>query len=125
MPDTKIKNSQARGCLTYKKEIATMTEKKETSNDRTKKPPVMLGRAIVGVVLGGLAGYGLYRYVGCASGACLVTSSPWGSILYCMILGFVASQIRLPGRADKAPPPDNDQASRRGKDRSSDRQQKQ
>ncbi len=66
--------------------------------DRNKKVPVMLVRAIVGVVLGGLGGFALYRYVGCADGTCLITSSPWGSVVYCMILGFVVSQMRWPSR---------------------------
>ena len=54
----------------------------------------MLVRAVLGIVLGGLAGFGLYRYVGCANGTCLIASSPWGSVIYCMILGFVVSQIQ-------------------------------
>lgn len=65
---------------------------------RIKDAPVMPVRAIIGIVLGGLAGFGLYRYVGCADGTCLITSSPWGSIVYCMILGFVLSQARWPNR---------------------------
>jgi hypothetical protein len=66
--------------------------------DRSKKAPVMLFRAILGIVLGGLAGFALYRYVGCADGTCLISSSPWGSIVYWMILGFVLSQARWPNR---------------------------
>jgi hypothetical protein len=65
-----------------------------TSKDRNQQGPLMLVRAILGIGLGGLAGYGLYRYVGCADGTCLITSSPWGSVVYCMILGFVVSQVR-------------------------------
>ncbi|MBN1396363.1 MAG: hypothetical protein JW959_15165, partial [Pirellulales bacterium] len=57
--------------------------------DQNKKAPIMLIRAILGIVLGGLGGFALYRYAGCADGTCLIASSPWGSIVYCMILGFV------------------------------------
>lgn len=70
----------------------------EVAKDQNKKAPVMFVRAILGIVLGGLAGFGLYRYVGCADGTCLISSSPWGSVIYCMILGFVVSQIRWPSR---------------------------
>jgi hypothetical protein len=76
-----------------------MDEKTDVMNGRSRKTPVMVVRAILGVVLGGLAGFGLYRYVGCADGTCLITSSPWGSVVYCMILGFVLSQARWPIRA--------------------------
>lgn len=65
---------------------------------QNKSTRFMLGRSLVGIVLGGLAGFALYRYVGCAGGTCLITSSPWGSVVYCMILGFVLSQARWFGR---------------------------
>jgi hypothetical protein len=75
-----------------------MDDKIDVVKNRNRNTPVMFARAILGIALGGLAGFGLYRYVGCASGVCLITSSPWGSVGYCMILGFVVSQIRWPNR---------------------------
>ena len=75
-----------------------MGGKTDVVKGRIKNAPVMLVRATLGIVLGGLAGFGLYRYVGCADGTCLITSSPWGSVIYCMILGFVLSQARWPSR---------------------------
>ena len=76
-----------------------MGDTTDVMKGRIRRTPVMLVRAIFGIVLGGLAGFGLYRYVGCADGTCLITSSPWGSVIYCMILGFVLSQARWPIRA--------------------------
>jgi len=81
------------------KGVATMDEKTGVKKRRIKKAPVMPLRAILGIALGGLAGFGLYRYVGCADGTCLITTSPWGSVVYFMILGFVLSQARWPSRA--------------------------
>lgn len=78
-----------------------MNRKTGMEQGRIKKPPIMLVRATVGIVLGGLAGFGLYRYVGCADGTCLITSSPWGSVIYFMILGFILSQAGRPGRAKR------------------------
>ena len=75
-----------------------MDDLNEVLKDRTKNAPVMFVRAIIGIMIGGLAGFGLYRYVGCADGTCLIASSPWGSVIYCMILGFVLSQARWPSR---------------------------
>ena len=85
-----------------------MDNNNDVVKDRSKKTPVILVRAILGIVLGGLAGYGLYRYVGCADGTCLIASSPWGSIIYCMILGFVVSQVRWPSRVTDCCPADRD-----------------
>lgn len=39
------------------------------------------GRALA-VVLGGAAGYAFYRFVGCRTGGCPITSNPWLSTLY-------------------------------------------
>jgi hypothetical protein len=75
-----------------------MDEENDVVKSQNKKVPVMLVRAILGIVLGGLCGFGLHRYVGCTDGTCLITSSPWGSVIYCMILGFVLSQARWPSR---------------------------
>ena len=48
-------------------------------------------KVIAGLVAGGLIGLGFHRLVGCASGACPITSSPWASMIYGMIIGvFVA-----------------------------------
>ncbi|MFO0695147.1 MAG: DUF6132 family protein [Polyangiales bacterium] len=43
-------------------------------------------------VLGGaVSGFLYYRFVGCASGACPITSNPWISTGYGALLGYVAS----------------------------------
>ena len=101
MPNTTRRSSHREYESTMNQGVAIMGSKTDAVKARIKNAPVMLGRAILGVVLGGLAGFGLYRYVGCASGTCLITSSPWGSVVYCMILGFVVSQIRLSNRVEK------------------------
>lgn len=41
----------------------------------------------IGVVLGAMAGYAYYYYVGCLSGTCAITSNPWNSILYGALMG--------------------------------------
>lgn len=59
---------------------------------------VMVVRGMIGIVIGGLAGLGLHYFVGCPAGTCPIVWSPWGSALYCAILGFVVSQIVRPCR---------------------------
>ncbi len=47
----------------------------------------MMVRLMIGVVVGGVLGYGLYRLVGCSSGACPITSNPWVSTIFGMVIG--------------------------------------
>ncbi len=41
----------------------------------------------IGVVIGAIAGYAYYHYVGCASGTCAITSKPINSTLYGGLMG--------------------------------------
>jgi C4-dicarboxylate transporter len=50
----------------------------------TKKVIIITG---IGIVIGALAGYAYYFYVGCASGACSITSKPLNSTLYGALMG--------------------------------------
>jgi len=44
-------------------------------------------RLAIGLVLGAIAGYAYYFYVGCESGSCAITSSPVNSTLYGVLFG--------------------------------------
>ncbi len=50
----------------------------------TKKAILITG---IGIVIGALAGYAYYFYVGCASGTCAITSKPLNSTLYGALMG--------------------------------------
>ena len=50
----------------------------------TKKAIVITG---IGVVVGAIAGYLYYFYVGCSSGSCAITSKPLNSTLYGAMMG--------------------------------------
>lgn len=52
---------------------------------------------IIGTVLGMAAGYLYYRIVGCASGACVITSNPITSTLYGGLLGWLIGSMLRPG----------------------------
>jgi len=47
-----------------------------------------LGLFIVG---GGAAGYAYYRFIGCASGACPISSNPYISTIYGAVMGYLMS----------------------------------
>lgn len=44
---------------------------------------------VIGIALGAAAGFLYYRYVGCATGSCPITSHPVSSILYGSALGML------------------------------------
>lgn len=44
---------------------------------------------LTGFVLGGIAGYAYYYFVGCASGSCPISSNPVISTLYIGLMGAV------------------------------------
>jgi phage shock protein E len=41
----------------------------------------------IGVLVGSIAGYLYYHFVGCASGTCMITSKPLNSTLYGALMG--------------------------------------
>jgi hypothetical protein len=45
----------------------------------------------IGVVVGGVLGFLLYKLVGCNTGQCPITSNPWISTAYGALLGLMLS----------------------------------
>ena len=45
------------------------------------------GLSVLGAVLGAVGGYLYWRYVGCASGTCSITASPWTSTVWGAAIG--------------------------------------
>ena len=45
--------------------------------------------SIIGLIIGGIGGYIYYLTIGCSSGSCPITSNPWLSILWGLIMGFL------------------------------------
>lgn len=51
-------------------------------------------RIIIGVLAGGGIGFGYYKFIGCSSGTCPLTSNPYISTIYGMVLGaMIAGNI--------------------------------
>ncbi len=51
-------------------------------------------RLLIGVVIGGGLGFAYYKFVGCSSGTCPLTSNPFISTIYGMAVGaLIASSL--------------------------------
>jgi len=55
----------------------------------------------IGALLGALAGYLYYRYVGCITGTCAITSNPIRSTLYFSFFGAVLFGAFKPANKNK------------------------
>lgn len=66
-------------------ETRTVSIKKFLTSRRFLKP-------FLSVVIGGVAGYLYYYFVGCNSGQCAITSNPYNSVIFGGLLGlFITS----------------------------------
>lgn len=55
--------------------------------------------ALAGTLIGGMAGFAYYYFVGCTTGNCAITANPVASSLYGMVLGYALfSMIPPPKR---------------------------
>ncbi|TAG06965.1 MAG: hypothetical protein EAZ44_01400 [Cytophagia bacterium] len=48
---------------------------------------------ILGLIIGAIAGYLYYHFIGCASGSCAITSQPINSTLYGALMGSLFFNI--------------------------------
>jgi len=50
-------------------------------------------REIIGVIIGAIAGWCYWYFVGCSSGSCPISSKPLNSTLYGAVVGFLGAGI--------------------------------
>ena len=51
-------------------------------------------RSALGAVVGAAIGYAMYRFVGCKTGTCPITASPWTSMLVWGMIGAIGASGR-------------------------------
>lgn len=42
---------------------------------------------VIGIIIGALAGFANYKFIGCKTGVCPLNSNPWIATIYGMVLG--------------------------------------
>jgi hypothetical protein len=52
-------------------------------------------RLIIGIVIGAAIGFVYYKFVGCASGTCPLTSNPFISTIYGAVMGALIAGINV------------------------------
>lgn len=77
-------------CYTTKKGGDHMNQAERNKNWMKYLPFVAL------TVLGAVGGYCYYRFVGCVSGICAITSNPWISTIYGGIIGALLGSVFAP-----------------------------
>lgn len=53
------------------------------------------------ILLGGIAGYAYYYFIGCASGTCAITSKPLNSTMYGMLMGGLLGDMLFSKKGKK------------------------
>ncbi len=48
---------------------------------------------VIGAVVGGIAGFIFYRFVGCRTGSCMIASNPYLSTVYWAFLGALFANL--------------------------------
>lgn len=46
---------------------------------------------LIGISLGAIAGYLYWKFIGCSSGTCMITSKPINSTLYGAVMGYLVA----------------------------------
>lgn len=74
----------------------------EETNEKKSRFKFSLSKANrIGLALGLIGGYLYYRFVGCVSGTCPITSNPWISMLWGAMIGYLASDMFTPKTQEK------------------------
>lgn len=50
-------------------------------------------RTIAGIILGAVGGFLYWKFIGCSTGSCAITSSPYNSTLYGSVMGGLIFSI--------------------------------
>jgi F0F1-type ATP synthase assembly protein I len=63
------------------------------SKIRERISSIKFRASFIGILIGGLAGFLYYQFVGCTKGSCPITSHPFNSVLVGGLMGYLVSGI--------------------------------
>lgn len=49
---------------------------------------------LIGIVIGAVAGFAYYKFVGCSTGTCPISSNPYISSIYGAVMGALVAGIK-------------------------------
>ena len=58
---------------------------------RIKKRTML--KLLIGVIVGGIVGFLYYKFIGCSTGTCRITSNPYISTVYFALLGALVANM--------------------------------
>ncbi len=73
-------------------------------------------KRVAASIVGAAAGYAYYYYIGCASGACPITSNPYVSTAYGAAVGYLLFPTRTPKAQPEAETVSQQETGRTGPD---------
>ena len=49
--------------------------------------------SLIGALVGAIAGYLYYYFIGCVTGSCAITSNPFNSSIYGLVMGYLLVSV--------------------------------
>ena len=49
--------------------------------------------SLIGALVGAIAGYLYYYFIGCSTGSCAITSNPFNSSIYGLVMGYLLVSV--------------------------------
>lgn len=49
--------------------------------------------SLIGALVGTIAGYLYYYFIGCSTGSCAITSNPFNSSIYGLVMGYLMVSV--------------------------------
>lgn len=49
--------------------------------------------SLIGALVGAIAGYLYYYFIGCSTGSCAITSKPFNSSIYGLVMGYLLISV--------------------------------
>jgi hypothetical protein len=79
-------------------------ENNKQSNIKEKVKKAFSFASVAGLLIGIIGGFAYYKFIGCSSGGCAITSNPWMSMLWGAMAGYLIGDLfkKKPKTKDQA-----------------------